>query len=187
MEYTLEIKDTPIACDLTIGSDRNQDRHLTATIGATAYEIQYERISDHRLCLMVNGQQITAWVDASPEGKTIIIEGERFFVQDKAALAQSQTRKKGLGDGPSAVTPPMPAVVVNVPVELGDHVKKGDPVVVVSAMKMETTLTAPHGGTITRIGVKQGDKVMPGEILVDIEKDIEKDSETDMETDKEAS
>jgi len=183
MEYTLEIKDTPIACDLTI----NQDRNLRATIGDNAYELQYERISDHRLSLMVNGQQITAWVDATPEGKTIIIGGERFFIQDKEALAQSQTRKKGLGAGPSAVTPPMPAVVVNVPVELGDHVKKGDPVVVVSAMKMETTLTAPHGGTITRIGVKQGDKVMPGEILVDIEKDLETDRETDMETVKEAS
>ncbi|MDY0223131.1 MAG: acetyl-CoA carboxylase biotin carboxyl carrier protein subunit, partial [Desulfobacterium sp.] len=58
-----------------------------------------------------------------------------------------------------------------------DPVEKGDPVVVVSAMKMETTLTAPHGGTVTRIGVKQGDKVMPGDILVDIEKGIENDEQ----------
>jgi biotin carboxyl carrier protein len=170
MEYTLEIKETPIACDLTI----KQDRTISATIGDTPFDLRYDRISDHQICLMVDGRQVMAWVNAAPGGKTIIIEGEHFFIQDKELLAQTQTRKKGLGPGPSAVTPPMPAVVISVPVQLGDLVEKGDPVVVISAMKMETSLTSPHGGTICRIGVKQGDKVMPGEILVDIEKGIEK-------------
>jgi biotin carboxyl carrier protein len=170
MEYTLEIKETAIACDLTI----KQDRNISAIIGDTPFDIRYNRISDHQICLSIDGQQVMAWVNAAPGGKTIIIGGEHFFIQDKDLLAQTQTRKKGLGAGPCTVTPPMPAVVVSVPVQLGDLVEKGDPVVVVSAMKMETSLTAPHGGTITRIGVKQGDKVMPGEVLIDIEESIEK-------------
>jgi biotin carboxyl carrier protein len=52
----------------------------------------------------------------------------------------------------------------------GDEVEKGQSVVVVSAMKMETTLSAPFKGKVTRINVKEGQKVMPGEMLVDIEK-----------------
>ncbi len=166
MEYNLKIKDRTIACDLTI----KQDRNLSATIGETPFEIHYDRISDHQIRLTVNGQQVNAWVEAAPEGKTILLGGERFFIQDRDLLAQTQPRKKGLDNAPSEVTPPMPAVVICVPVQPGDVVEKGDAVVVVSAMKMETSLTAPHGGTVTRVGVAEGDKVMPGDILIDIEK-----------------
>lgn len=174
MEYNLEVKGTTIACNVTV----KQDRSMSAIIGNTPFEnIQYDRISDHQICLIVDGHRIMAWVNPGPEGKTIILGGEHFFIQDKDLLAQTSTRKKGLDEGPLVITPPMPAVVVDVLVQLGDPVEKGDPVVVVSAMKMETTLTAPHGGTVTRIGVKQGDKVMPGDILVDIEKGIEKDEQ----------
>jgi 3-methylcrotonyl-CoA carboxylase alpha subunit len=63
----------------------------------------------------------------------------------------------------------MPAIVVLVPVAEGDWVEKGQVVMVISAMKMETSLKAPYGGRITRIKVNEGDKVMPGDILVDIE------------------
>ncbi len=166
MEYNLKIKNKTIACDLTI----KQDCNLTATIENTPFEIHYDRISDHQIRLMINGQQVNAWVEAEEEGKTIILGGEHFFIQDRDLLAQTQTPKKGLDNAPSKVTPPMPAVVICVPVQPGDIVKKGDTVVVMSAMKMETSLTAPHGGTVTRVKVGEGDKVMPGDILVDISK-----------------
>ncbi|MCP3942684.1 MAG: hypothetical protein GY710_14510 [Desulfobacteraceae bacterium] len=172
MEYNLQIKDKTITVEMTL----KQDCWLSATIknspdDRTDYEqIQYGRISDHQVRLMVNGQQINAWIIDQTDGKTIIIGGERFFIQDKDKLAQTQTLNPRTDKGPDQVTPPMPAVVINVPVQLGDIVEKGDTVVVVSAMKMETSLVAPHGGTITRIGINEGDKVMPGDILIDIEK-----------------
>ncbi|MRR35573.1 hypothetical protein EG829_13030, partial [bacterium] len=55
----------------------------------------------------------------------------------------------------------------------GDTVTKGQGVVVVSAMKMETTLQAPFAGMVTRVNTAEGDKVMPGMILVDIERKVE--------------
>jgi biotin carboxyl carrier protein len=69
------------------------------------------------------------------------------------------------------VTPPIPSVVVRILVAEGDRVEKGKGVVVVSAMKMETTLQAPFAGTVLKVNVAEGDKVMPGEILVNIEKE----------------
>jgi biotin carboxyl carrier protein len=56
-------------------------------------------------------------------------------------------------------------------VSAGDAVVKGQAVVIVSAMKMETTLVAPFDGTVSKVNVAEGDKVMPGDVLVDIEKD----------------
>jgi 3-methylcrotonyl-CoA carboxylase alpha subunit len=71
----------------------------------------------------------------------------------------------------------MPAVVVGVLVSEGDLVELGDRLLVISAMKMETTLTAPRDGRVAAVNVAVGDKVMPGTILVDIEKDDEPPAE----------
>jgi biotin carboxyl carrier protein len=70
---------------------------------------------------------------------------------------------------PGAVTPPMPAVVVAVLVEPGRLVARGDPLVVVSAMKTETRLDAPLAGRVTAVNARVGAKVRPGEVLVQIE------------------
>jgi biotin carboxyl carrier protein len=71
----------------------------------------------------------------------------------------------------------MPSVVVRILVAEGDQVEKGQGVVVVMAMKMETTLRAPFSGKMLKINVSVGDKVMPGQILVDIEREAEADSQ----------
>jgi len=67
----------------------------------------------------------------------------------------------------------MPSVVIRIMVAEGDSVQKGDSVIVLTAMKMETTLTAPFSGRVTGINVSVGEKVMPGKILVDIGKEPE--------------
>ena len=79
------------------------------------------------------------------------------------------------GSEPQNVTPPMPSVVVKVLVENGDAVTKGQGLVIVSAMKMETTLNAPYDGVVTGIHAEEGGKVMPGDILVDVKKNDDSD------------
>ena len=78
------------------------------------------------------------------------------------------------------MTPATPSVVISVPVEAGERVKKGQGVVVLSAMKMETTLTAPFDGTVTRVNVAEGESVSPGQILVDIQKDAAESSKEEV-------
>ena len=70
----------------------------------------------------------------------------------------------------SDITPKTPSVVVSVAVNVGDTVSKGQTLVVLSAMKMETTLAAPFDGTVSEVNTAEGDKVAPGDILVVIEK-----------------
>jgi biotin carboxyl carrier protein len=64
----------------------------------------------------------------------------------------------------------MPAVVIRLLVAEGDAVKKKQPLIVLSAMKMETTLSAPYDGTVKKVNATAGEQVMPGLILVEIEK-----------------
>ena len=117
---------------------------------------------------MINGKSVNVYLAKNKSGKTILLNGRTYQVQDVDNLPKGPKKKKGI-DGPTKVTPPMPAVVIAVDVNEGDRVEKGQKVVVVSAMKMETTLVAPYKGMVTKVNIQEGDKVMPGDILVDID------------------
>jgi len=169
MEYQLKIKEKTYTVDLELDAEDQ----AYAMINDTSYELGVYRVSDHQIQMTVNGDQVNAWVEKQADGKTIIIEGQRYFIQDLAAQEMgnsSRGRESSQPQEPTTVTPPMPAIVIQVPVVVGDIVLKGDIVAIVSAMKMETSLKAPFDGKIAEIRVGEGDKVMPGDILVDIEK-----------------
>jgi propionyl-CoA carboxylase alpha chain len=60
---------------------------------------------------------------------------------------------------------PMPGVVVRVGVAVGDTVEKGQPMLWLSAMKMEHTIAAPHAGTVAELPVRDGQQVELGAVL----------------------
>jgi biotin carboxyl carrier protein len=64
---------------------------------------------------------------------------------------------------------PMPGMVLNVLVEIGQDIKKGDPIVVLEAMKMENILKSPADGKIRKVFVKKGDKVEKNQIMVNLD------------------
>ena len=72
------------------------------------------------------------------------------------------------GAGSGTVVAPMPGKVVNVLVAPGDTVTPGQPLVVVEAMKMETTLVAEIEGTVKAVNVETGSMVDAGAVLVEI-------------------
>ena len=63
----------------------------------------------------------------------------------------------------------MPGKIVRIAVTEGDTIVEKQPLIVMESMKMETTLAAPHAGTVTAIKCKVGDVVEMGELLVNIE------------------
>ena len=68
------------------------------------------------------------------------------------------------GDETSIVAP-LPGIVLRYPVEVGDQVKTGDPVVVLEAMKMENTLPSPVDGTVRAIPLQPGATVAKDDVL----------------------
>ncbi len=59
----------------------------------------------------------------------------------------------------------MPGNILAVKATVGQAVKKGDPVLILEAMKMENEVVAPSDGTIASINVAVGDSVESGDIL----------------------
>jgi biotin carboxyl carrier protein len=171
MRYHLIINDQSHSLDVSPGE--RDSLSITGT-GQEPKQVLYHSLCDGRLFLVVDGKTLDAFVAEGPDGKHIFVNGKTFLVKD----ADRQPARKRSGskvDIPEQVTPPMPSVVVRILVEAGDRVKRGQGLVVVSAMKMETTLVAPYDGRVTRINTALNAKVAPGDILVDLEKEGSED------------
>ena len=67
--------------------------------------------------------------------------------------------------GSVSVTAPMPGKILNVKLQAGAVVKKGDVILILEAMKMENETVAPEDGTIASINVATGDSVEAGAVL----------------------
>jgi biotin carboxyl carrier protein len=158
---------------LTYGVDPVKENHLKVSTGEKTLDVSYTVITDHHVHGVVDGVGVNAFVTGEQGEKTILIRGVPYVVCDADRMAQTRKGGRDLTRLPQVITPPMPSVVVHIMVAEGDSVKKGDSVIVLTAMKMETTLTAPFPGRVTGINVSVGEKVMPGKILVDIEKEPE--------------
>ncbi|MFO7665106.1 MAG: acetyl-CoA carboxylase biotin carboxyl carrier protein subunit [Desulfobacterales bacterium] len=170
MEYRLRIGQTDFPVEVKI----NENQKIDIILGDNNYNVDYAVVSDFCIHMKVGDGiregNVNAFVADGDDGKIIFINGRSYLVQNLDCISRIVQKKRRL-DLPDKITPPMPAVVVSIPAAIGDRVKKGQPVMVVSAMKMETTLCAPFDGTVVRINAGLNDKVAPGQILVEIEKD----------------
>jgi len=73
------------------------------------------------------------------------------------------------GGGSSSVPAPLAGSVSRILVAVGDEVAAGAVLVVLEAMKMETEITSPKAGKVTKIHVEKGAAVQGGQPLVDVE------------------
>ena len=174
MEYKLKIGEDTLPVDF----EKADDSRINLTMEDKEYDISYSRISDNQIHISVNGKRINAYVSNTEEGKSIFINGVAYLVQDADNLERKSSKKRGGQEIPTDITPVTPSVIVAIPVEVGETVKKGQVVAILSAMKMEISLNSPYDGTITAVNAAEGDNVSPGTILVEIEEEQkESDSE----------
>lgn len=68
--------------------------------------------------------------------------------------------------GGSAIVSPLPGVIIDINVSVGDEVKSGQKVVVLEAMKMENNINADKDGKVVAIKVNKGDSVLEGDDLI---------------------
>jgi 3-methylcrotonyl-CoA carboxylase alpha subunit len=119
----------------------------------------------HRVTLQVGDEQHQA--DAVFEDETLHLftasRHLRLDYIDRIAHAGEAAEEGG------RLTAPMPGKVIAVLVQPGAVVSKGDALLVMEAMKMEHTITAPSDGTVALIHFGVGDQVIEGAALVAIE------------------
>ncbi|MBR6944550.1 MAG: biotin/lipoyl-binding protein [Prevotella sp.] len=136
-------------------------------INGTEYTVQIGDIVENTANVTVNGEDFQVEMENEPEPE------KKKVVVNPAAAKQQESADEGASAGPvnteNALKAPLPGVVVEVKVAVGDTVNAGDTVVVLEAMKMANNLDAERSGKVTAVLVKAGDSVMEDSPLVVIE------------------
>ncbi|GAB3638846.1 acetyl-CoA carboxylase biotin carboxyl carrier protein subunit [Hymenobacter arcticus] len=129
-------------------------------------------LGDGRYHVLHQGKSYSAeLLEANYTNKAFVlkINGQRVELQAKDRFDQLLD-KLGLSD--ASVKPvnelkaPMPGLIIDIRVQPGQAVQKGDPLLVLEAMKMENILKAPADGTVASIAVVLRANVTKGQVLV---------------------
>ncbi|MGI8424204.1 MAG: acetyl-CoA carboxylase biotin carboxyl carrier protein subunit [Chloroflexota bacterium] len=118
-----------------------------------SYEIALDLVSDEAAAGYVDGAQVP-------------IEIEDRLKRALASLGAGVGRSS---HGAITVTAPMPGRIVALPAAAGTQVERGQPVVVLEAMKMESTISAPAAGTVAEVLVQPGQPVKQRQPLLRID------------------
>ncbi|QDZ22274.1 pyruvate carboxylase [Chloropicon primus] len=97
--------------------------------------------------------------------RVIEVVEETVAIGDTLSMAKEKANPSDEG----SVGAPMAGQVIDVNCKPGEQIKAGDPMVVLSAMKMETTVSCPIDGTVAHVAVQSKDNVSIGDLLVMVE------------------
>ncbi len=171
MEEKLKIVDRARA----ISTREDDAGRLRLEIDGAAVEVEVVASSGQRHLVRLGLALEEIFTVRSPEGVWVWHRGRARLVarapRERPAppAARGASPARASSAPPGAVTPPMPSVVVAVLVAEGQRVERGEPLVVVSAMKTESQLVSPVAGRVRAVRAAVGAKVRPGEILVEVE------------------
>lgn len=170
MEYKLNISGQTYSVETTRPDETGS---FSVSIGAKERRAVAKAVSQGQLHLEVDGRPLNLFLTETMDGVWFWVEGRARFAQNAEQLQRRTSRRPG--EIPGQVTPPTPATVMRVLVQVGARVERGAPLVVVSAMKMEITLSAPYAGIVKAVNTQVAAQVSPGEILVEIEPEAQTD------------
>jgi biotin carboxyl carrier protein len=162
-------------------------RRYTVSVAGTAYTIDVEETAADRFEVTVGDQVFEATLEADEDlpGAAITpvmfapdeTRGQPSSPQAASRPAASPARAAlpprtipgtpGLhAAGSDVLAAPMPGVVLEVVVVAGTQLKRGDPILVLEAMKMRNTIRAPRAAVVVSVEVEAGQPVGPGDPLV---------------------
>ena len=118
--------------------------------------------------------------DANEDGTRVVqfeLNGMRreINVQDKHAKASVHAVEKADPDDPMQVGASIPGAVSKVLVKKGDEVKENDVLLIIEAMKMETSVVARADGVVGEVKVEAGDSVVAGQLLMTLKEAEDED------------
>ena len=136
-------------------------------INGKEYQVDINEIEDNKDRVEVNGKsyEVEMEKEAAPVVKPVA-KPKPAPAPAAAPSAAAPVASSGKGTG---VQSPLPGVIIDIKVAVGDSVKRGDTILILEAMKMENNINATKDGKVAAIHVKPGDSVLEGTDLIIIE------------------
>lgn len=133
-----------------------------------------ERLPDGSFHILADGKGYNAHVlgvDKAAKQVTLMVNGGRYVLDIQEPM-DVLLKKMGInmaqGKKAESIKAPMPGLVLQVMVKEGQAIKKGDPVLVLEAMKMENVFKAPADAIVKAIKIEERQAVEKGEVLIEL-------------------
>lgn len=137
-------------------------------INGNTYNVSINDVDDNMAQVEVNGTPYN--VELEKKAKPAIKKISRPAAAPTTdAGAPVVARPAAAAGGGGAIQSPLPGVIVDIRVAVGDTVAKGQTVLILEAMKMENEIHADKDGKVVAINVNKGDSVLEGTDLVVVE------------------
>lgn len=141
-------------------------------INGNVYNVTIGDIEENIAHVEVNGTSYNVEMEQKVKAAPVkpVVRPAATTATTAPAAAPAQVSKPAAASaGKSGVKSPLPGVILDIKVNVGDTVKKGQLIIILEAMKMENSINADRDGKITAINVSKGDSVLEGTDLVIIE------------------
>lgn len=168
MAYVVSDGERRARVDLSRLETRPHDELYEVAVDDESMTVSISKISPSHLSILLDGASYNVEVEHFDDIYQVTVRGEvyNFRVADEREISSSAVEQTG---GLHRITAPMPGMVVDVGVSVGDAVEAGQNILVLEAMKMQNELTSPVSGVVTSIGVNPGNSVNSGDLLLEIE------------------
>jgi len=140
-------------------------KRFEVLLNEKAYLVEVTKISAEGALVSVNGTPYEIGIKdltATEAPQMMVVSAP---VPAAAPAAKPQAAAETVG-GLTTVKAPLPGLILDVKVGVGDTVKVGDAVIVIETMKMENNIISPVAGTVKEIKVSNGDSVSEGVPLI---------------------
>jgi glutaconyl-CoA/methylmalonyl-CoA decarboxylase subunit gamma len=146
-------------------------KKFSFTINSNEYDIDIKNIEDNVAEVEVNGYTYMVEFDRTLQStKTPKLVRPEAVPSTDITRAEQKTSAPSFPKGTGHVKSPLPGVILDVYVKVGDLVKSGDRLISLEAMKMENIINSDKEGKVTTVKVAKGQSVMEGDILIEIGK-----------------
>ena len=136
------------------------------TINGSEYSVNINNVEGKIADLEVNGTPYKVEIDKElKQVKTPKLVRPAAVPSTDAHPSVARTQSPGVATA-GAIKSPLPGVVLELAVRVGDHVKMGQKLLVLEAMKMENNIDSDKEGTIREIKVDKGSSVLEGDVLI---------------------
>lgn len=147
---------------------------VVAHVDGRSYEVSVREVEDGLYLLMRDGDVYECLVERHRDRQddfTVHVKNRTYetTMSDPRRLGSAHGSNAHVGDGSAEIASPMAGKVVRVLVELGAHVRTGDGIVVVEAMKMQNELKTPRDGVVAELRAMESATVNAGEVLAVVE------------------
>jgi 3-methylcrotonyl-CoA carboxylase alpha subunit len=157
--------------DVAVIARRRRGGSIGLELPGGPIEARVERRADGRLAIRLGGDTFTATVARRPtaDGVDYAVFADGASRTLRLVDPLDVTQYEAVASGEGAVRAPLPGKIIDLRVKAGDKVSKGQPLLVLEAMKMEHTLAAPADGTVKTVRYAVGEQVVEGAELVEFE------------------